>query len=259
MAILHVDKNRLIQKEASPDKITGEWREVVDEIVETCKSRLGSRLISLYIGGSVSTGNAVRDKSDVDSYAVVDMGKEEIEEAEGSWVKEERKRIHSQFPFLRGVEIHFSPVSSMSEGRKFQLKVLAALVYGKDFSAELPEYRLNKETLGRVRVNVAKDINKARKELADASDPKTILRISKWIPKRLIRSAGMLVLWKGDVFSMEIPFLTDLISSQYPEQKQAFEAVIRLANEGSEVKEDTLAVLDDFGEWLIGEDKRVFG
>ncbi len=259
MAVLYAGEDKTLKRVASPEKIVGKWKEVVDTIVETSKLHLDLHLIAIYIGGSVGTGMAKENKSDVDSYVVVDLSKDEIEQLYDAWVDEERRRIHRLFPFLRGVEIHFSPLNEMTEGRKFQLKVLSAHVYGKDISARLPEYKLDKETIGRIRVNVAKDLKKARRELSETTEKTKIQRIGSWIAKRLIRSSGMLVLWKGNVFTMDIEPLVELLISHYPEQAQSVQTLLDYTNEAPTEKKEILCMLDVYGQWLVQEDREVFG
>lgn len=212
-------QNRFLIKEASPEKITGKWKEIVDEIIKTCKEHLDDRFVSMYIGGSVAHGKAVENKSDVDSYVLVNLNRDQIEENQRVWVDIERKRLDNLFPFQRGVEIHLIPINNISEGKKFQMKVLSVWVYGKNYSNELPEYKLDKETLKHIRVNMEKDIQIARKELQETEDVKEIRRIGPWIAKRLIRSAGMMWMWKGDFFTMDINVLADNFVSSYPDKK----------------------------------------
>jgi hypothetical protein len=165
MYSIGIDQNRVLIREASPEKITGRWREVVDEIIETCKEYLDSHLISLYIGGSVAHGSATENKSDVDSYAIVNLTRDEITDAYNNWVGSEKKRIDILFPFQRGVEIHLIPISQIGESKKFQMKVFSTLVYGKDFDMELPEYKLDKETIGQRRLLMMRPRNSSLKLL----------------------------------------------------------------------------------------------
>lgn len=80
MKILPIDKNRIIIKQANASKITGKWKDAVDLIVERYKTIFGSKLVSVYINGSVATGDAIEGTSDIDKNAIVDMTDEEITE-----------------------------------------------------------------------------------------------------------------------------------------------------------------------------------
>jgi predicted nucleotidyltransferase len=78
--ILPIDKNRIIIKQANASKITGKWKDAVDLIVERYKTIFGSKLVSVYINGSVATGDAIEGTLDIDTNAIVDMTDEEITE-----------------------------------------------------------------------------------------------------------------------------------------------------------------------------------
>ncbi len=154
--------------------------------------------------------------------------------------------------------MHLIPVNQISEGIKFKMKVFSAHVYGKDLSVELPVYKLDRKTLGLVRVNLAKDIETARKELLEADDAEEIKKIGRWISKRLIRSAGMMCMWKGDFFTMEVETLADLFASQYPTKKTEIFTLLAYTKDSPEDKRILLSIFGSFGEWLVKEDREIF-
>jgi predicted nucleotidyltransferase len=258
MSVLKLDKNRTIIKKASVEKISGVWKEVVDEIVDALKNLVKEDLVAVYVGGSVATGDAVLHHSDVDTYAIVDLSKKEIEEKFNEIVFNESKKIDLLFPYQRGVEMHLVSINEISEGRKFQLKNLSVCVYGNDISQEIPLYTLNKETIAKIRVSVADDIEKARKWLINAKKESEIEKISQWISKRLIRNAGMLCMWREDYFTMEIPLLVEMFSKYYKEKIEDIETLYRFTKTPPKSKESIEGVFDSFGSWLIEEDRKVF-
>ncbi|GEM_PF-5542772 len=165
MSRTFIDKDRFLIRSASSENITGKWKEVIEDILEACKHHLGSHLISLYVGGSLPLGTAQENKSDVDTYTIVSLSKEQIEKAYDEWVDIERKSLDNKYPFQRGIEIHLISIDSIPENKKFQMKVLAACAYGRDFASELPAYKLDKETLKKIRLSEERDIQIARKDL----------------------------------------------------------------------------------------------
>src|SRR5437868_1345473 len=132
MVVLLTNSEGFLIGEGSPDKIQGKWKEAVDEIVKGYTDHLGEKVISVYIGGSVGSGSQIENSSDIDAYAIVDMSDEDIKKATTGWLKEEKARIDAKFTFQRGIDMALSSINNISEMRKFQFKLLAALVYGKD-------------------------------------------------------------------------------------------------------------------------------
>lgn len=228
-------------------------------MIKVCKENLGDHLISVYVGGSVAHGEAVEVKSDIDLYAITDLNDEKIKECQNSWVNNEIDRLNKFYPFQRGAEINLFSIDNLPEGKKLQMKVFATWVWGKDFDQELSPIRLDKETCGRVRLSMKRDLDIARQKLETLSDVKEINKIGFEISKRLIRSAGMMCMWRVDFYTMEIDKLVEMFSSFYPEKKVEMENLHRFVEHPPSDKEEILVMFDSFGKWLMEEDRRVFG
>jgi uncharacterized protein len=259
MVVLKTNAERFLIGEGSLNKIQGKWKEAVDEIVKSYPRHLGNKVISIYIGGSVGSGTQVENSSDIDAYAIVDMPDDEIKKGQEGWVEKEKKRIDKQFPFQRGIDMALTSINNISEMRRFQFKLLAALVYGKDLSTDVSDFKLDKDTIKKIRISAEKDIKTAKWELNHTEDLEEIIRFSKWVAKRLIRTTGMLVLWKKDFYTMEIDRLFPLIITEYPDQRKNLTLLLKTAQNGIDKKEEIFRLLENYGDWLISEDKRVFG
>lgn len=258
MATLGIDENRFLIKKASKENITGKWEEVVNEMVKTCREHLGDHLISVYVGGSVAHGEAVDVKSDIDLYAITDLNDEKIKEHQNSWVNNDMDRLNKLYPFQRGAEINLFFIDKLPEGKKLQMKVFATWVWGKDFDQELPPIKLDKETCGRVRLSMKRDIDIAREKLETTSDVKEIKKIGFEIAKRLIRSAGMMCMWRVDFYTMETDKLVDMFISFYPDKEKEMRDLYEFEKNPPSDKKQILDMFDSFGNWLMEEDKRVF-
>ena len=92
-----------------------------------------------------------------------------------------------------------------------------------------------------------------------AAGDKKVKEVSRWISKRLIRSAGMICMWKGDFFTMEVPLLAEMVATHYQDKKEEVKKLLEYANTPTTDKQAVLKILDSFGNWLIREDDRVFG
>ena len=68
---LDVDEHGNLISDAAFDKIVSPWREAVDYARQLEIQRLGDRLHSLYLRGSVPRGAALLDRSDLDLFAVL--------------------------------------------------------------------------------------------------------------------------------------------------------------------------------------------
>ncbi len=232
---------------------------MVEEIIDVYKKNLGQRLLSIYVGGSVALGAAVIGKSDVDTYAIVDVPKEKLEDEYEKWVDSERKRLDRRYPFQRGVEIHLISKDAISEGKKFQIKYTSACVYGIDLSKDYPEYPITRETFALIRVSIYKDIQYALDDLSKTDDPVEISRIGTWISKRLIRSFGVMVLWKENVYTMDIEPIVKILIRYYPNKKKEIETLLHYSKSAPSDKDIIKNMLNSTGKWLIEEDAEIFG
>ena len=258
MKILHLDKDRFMIKEANPDKITGKWREVTDAIIEVYKKTFGENLISVNIGGSIACGEAVENKSDVDSYAIINLDQEELKKIDETVLKAERRSLNDAYPFQKKIEMHLYSVNGLGVRKQFQLRLLATCVFGKNYDNEFPNYPLTRETFKVVRVSIPGDIEKTYEKLKNAVSKEEIESVGRWIAKRLIRDAGTLVLWKGNFYTMNIPLMAEIFTNAYPEKKVEIDTLIHWIDVPPQQKDTITNFLEDFGKWLVEEDKKVF-
>lgn len=258
MKILPIDENRIIIKQASLDNITGKWKEAVDLIIEKYKEIFGDKLVSVYINGSVPTGNAVENKSDIDTNAIVDMTNEDIQKIEKDILPEKIIQLNTSIPFVRKVEVHIHSKDTWSERKRFQMKITGICVYGKNYDSETPEYTLSRETFQKFRVSISKDIQKARDDLSVSTVSDDVKRIATWIAKRLIRNAGTMALWKGDFYTMDVSLMAEVFAKSYPEKKIEIQTLLSWVTNPPEDKAVVIDFLDTFGSWLVDEDMRVF-
>lgn len=259
MKILGIDNNRYIIKDASQSKITGKWKMVTDAIVEVYKKTFDENLISVYVGGSVAVGESVENKSDVDTYAIIDLPQGDLDEIDKKVLNTERDRLNIYFPFQSKIEMHLYPKDSLGVRKSFQLGLLATKIYGEDIVDESKKYVLGKELFQRVRVSVSGDIKKAYEKLDKSATTESTKSVGTWIAKRLIRSAGTLSMWKGDFYTMNIQLMVNMFTDEYPDKKTEIDTLANWVNNPTESKEEVIQFLKIFGEWLIEEDERIFG
>ncbi|MCF7865771.1 MAG: hypothetical protein K9M11_04720 [Candidatus Pacebacteria bacterium] len=264
MKTLLIDKDRYMIKTANLDKITGKWKDAVDAAIDVYKKVFGESLVSVYVGGSVACGEAIESKSDIDTYAVLNIPQEKVEEIVKTTLDGERLRLDSEFPFLTKFEMHAYSLDILGIRKQFQLRILAVCVYGKNFDADFPNYPLTRETFQKVRISMSGDIEKARLQLqkADLSQPeysKYVATGARWVAKRLIRNAGTLALWKENFYTMNVPMMAEIFAEAYPDKKAEIGVLLSWVENPPSDANVVLNVLDTFGKWLIEEDERVFG
>jgi predicted nucleotidyltransferase len=258
MEILHIDKDRFIIRQANLDKITGKWKNALIDIVSLYKKIFGSKLISVYVGGSVAIGEAVEGKSDIDTYVVVDEAEGKLAVINDTILKEEREILNKKYPFQTRIETHPYSKDNLGIQRQFKFKTSAVCIFGHNYDSEFPNFALSKETFRKVRINISKDIQRFFEKLEKDSSKKSIESATVWVAKRLIRNAGTLVIWKGDFFTMNVQMMADIFVKEYPQQKEEIQTLLSWTKKPPQDKEPVILFINKFGQWLIAEDKMVF-
>ena len=258
MVTIKTNQNKNFIPIASPEKITGKWKDLVDVLIEIYKKNLGENLVSIYIGGSVASGTAIENKSDIDIYGITNLKPEEVKN-DPSWMKESNEFIKQKFSFVTKADMHIYTIHDLPSKLKFELKITAAHVFGEKLDEKFPEYKLNKETISSIRRDMEKEINTAKEKLSKAKGANQIQKISKWIAKRLLRHASFLSMWDENFLILDItPEISRIFIKKYPKQKEAIEKTYSYTQNPPENKEEMLDLLNTFGSWIIEEDKKVF-
>jgi len=76
----NIDKDGYLINPASLDKVQDEWKLLVQAVIQLYKREFKDSLVSLYLRGSVSKGEAVAGISDIDTWAFVDMDVAKVED-----------------------------------------------------------------------------------------------------------------------------------------------------------------------------------
>ncbi len=98
-----IDADGYVINPTSFEKVQEEWRPVIHDVVEMYKTLYGEHLKNVYIRGSVAKGEAVKDVSDIDTFAYVDMSAEHLTESEIE--KKMRISLEKKYDFVAGIEM----------------------------------------------------------------------------------------------------------------------------------------------------------
>ena len=105
------DENGFLINPASAEKVQEKWKPLIDDIVESYKNKYGEKLKSVYIRGSVAKGEAVEGVSDIDTFAYVDLPKEEL--LENNINRDMRKYIEEKYDFVEDIEMEAFPLQDL--------------------------------------------------------------------------------------------------------------------------------------------------
>jgi predicted nucleotidyltransferase len=242
---LKIDDEGYVINPASPEKIQEKWKPVIDDVLQAYKDQYGDKLKGVYIRGSVAKGEAIENISDIDTFAYVDIPKEEIDSA---WTSPVKERLKENYPFVKGFEADAFPLSD-TETNEDQIFLLQSLcVYGdkieirkmkpgKDMIFHFP--MTEKRMLGfQNRIDRVVSQEKAKSDCT-------------WIMKNILRTGFELTMERSHKYTRDLYLCYKDFSDYYPELEPEMKEVLFLALNPTTDKEKVRATMLAIVPWMI--------
>ncbi len=243
-----VDENSYLKNPASLDKIQEKWKPLVDDVIEVYRNKFGENLHSVYIRGSVAKGEAVDRVSDLDSFAYVNLSKEEIEKG---WQREGQVLLKEKYPFAEDIEITVMPVPE-----KASLMIAQSVcVYGE--SMEVPPKKPGKDMLNHLYHFEERHAN-ARKWLENISDDEKEQIMSKctWLMKDILRTGFELTMERSGRYTRDLYLFYKDFSEYYPDKEPLMRHILDLTLNPTSDKQKVLEIRDEIIPWMAEEAKK---
>ncbi|MGG4169151.1 nucleotidyltransferase [Rossellomorea vietnamensis] len=244
-----MDSEGFIVNDSSMENIQPVFLQVVEEVIERYRTHLKGDLHSIYIRGSVPRGLGIEGVSDLDTIAVTNKG---IEDIDLNWVEKAGQEVNNRFPQINGVEFSFYYIEDILQTESFSMipfmiKTHSVCVYGRDIKVQLPDYKAD-ITLGNEHlVNIADQIELAKKDLNGNEDVEDIMDCCGWIMKIIVRAGLALVINEEKVYTRD---------QHYPEKESDMKQVLQYAINPVGDPVELLDFLDEMGEWMVLESEK---
>lgn len=253
--VLDVDNDGFFVNSCNAAYIEPPWRAVVDDIIGESKRRLGDKLLSVYVRGSLARGTAVKGVSDIDTFIVVKGNRWDLDLA---WMEEAKLTLDEAYSFHGGVEIQCVSDMEILDGLvgdsvRFTIKTLSACVYGEDVSMLIPAYKPGPY--------LAEDLHYFKQSLDEVCtalgnrklDNSQVKDICRWIMKTFLRSGLYLVLDREKIYSRDLYPCYVAFSKHYPQYKNDMKRAFSMVINPIEDVDQLLSFCRDFGATLHGE------
>lgn len=221
---------------------------------------LGRRLIhSIYVRGSVATGDAVPGIADIDAVALT---RRPVQQSQKAALRRARERLETSCAIATKYELPVIFLDSLLEDDRyypwrFTLKTQSVCIYGDDISSTLPSFRLDYSTIVRLLEPIDKYVARARERLdGKADDMSYVQSRCSWIMKRLVRQGGLLVMEREGVFTRSLYHCYEMFAKHYPQKRSAMYKAMMLAIHPTADKQVIFRVLDSLGHLLSAETHR---
>ncbi|KSU82024.1 hypothetical protein GA0061096_3622 [Fictibacillus enclensis] len=247
--------NGYIINDSNLEKVKPEFYKVIEEVVENYQKHLGSDLHSVYVRGSVPRGLGIYGVSDLDTIAITNREKNDIDL---KWVDKAENDLNRKYDCIKGVEFSFYSIEDMIETINFSIipfmiKTHSVCVYGEDIRGKLPNYKADKTLGNQHLVNLKNQIKQAKEDVAGNDDKEDILDCCAWIMKIIVRAGLALVIEKERKYTRDLYPAYEIFSKYYPEKESEMKQAVKYAINPTENGNAIIVFLDDMGTWMINE------
>ncbi len=251
-----VDNNGFIITEVSVDKITSQYKTIVDEVLQSIVKEFASKLDGVYLYGSIAIGKAIEGKSDLDILLV-------LKEFPGKALSEEIKLLEQTLsekyePTLRGVGLTVTSVPEVtSEKERYGymcfIKHLCVCIYGNDIAKDVPQFKPTKEVAKGFQGDIAEKLQSYKDKIEKATSDSELKKLSQEISKEIVRTGFRMVMPRAGSWTTNLQSMVDTFVNYYPEKNTEMKIALDWARGNLSQKDSIIEFIDTFGKWLSEE------
>ena len=240
----------------SVSNIQESWSIPVDSVINTYVSILGrDNLYGIYLRGSVAKGTAVDYVSDIDSVAIL---RSDIH-IDPHLFNSSNKLIISESPFVKKIEniCIFEKNFFLADSYRYSRLLMATesvCLWGNNIVDHLPRYKLDRNFINLLPLDLEKHIYKMRSEFVFSSPSSEYMYvICIFLMKKILRQAMNMLVFKSGLYSRDLYLCYEVFSRYYPEKKsQMYEVLFYAINPSSDMFL-VERILSGIGDWLVQE------
>jgi hypothetical protein len=248
---LATDEEGFLVFRPDPAKLQPHWRDLLNEMVKVYRAKYGGNLHSVYVRGTVAKGEAIDGISDLDTFALIHEGEEEVQ---AGWSKEPRDALTSIYPFCTGIECIVLPLKSLQKIKppknvnpwRRLIKTQSLCVYGEDLAPAIAPIKPGLEMVSHL-FSLGEDLPD-EKELATFRK-----KDCTWLMKRIVRSGFELVMERAQTFSRDLYPCYEHFARYYPEKEAEMKRALELAVFPTDDPTLLSPVIENLGRWLSAE------
>jgi uncharacterized protein len=251
---MQVDEDAFLVSHLGLEKLQEAWVEAIDPFVKLIHTIYPVNTHSIYVRGSVASGSAIENVSDID-FSIVTYNP--VTQEEKGFIWERVNILNKQFPFITKFDVGFySREEIFTSNERALLKLTARCVYGDDVIMYIEKLRPGKD-VAITAPGLEKDIEHTLKKINEKKyTDDTMIEICRWIMKRFVRVSFEIVSEREKAFTRDLYTCWKSFSRYYPEKSEQVLSAVLLAIDpvnDSEVIKESICTL---GEWLIWEAKK---
>jgi len=258
---LEKDAEGFLLSDSNVNKIRQPWTDALEFARQVEIARLGERLHSLYLRGSVPRGAALECRSDLDLFAVL-HNEYSAADAPAPWPKEKLAEFYVQFPFVTSLEtshITLAAVYGHFHYYRFMMNISSVCVWGKDLLPEIPRYKADApiaEEWFRVFPHL---VDKFVEDLRNSDGEKRSKHLCHDIMKTFLRTGMLLVMRRHNGYTRDLYPSYLCFSKYYPDQQPTMWRCLEFAVNPIADAHILRPLVTGFGQWMREAGAMEFG
>jgi hypothetical protein len=222
----------------------------VDAAIAAYQKQYGEKLRHVVLRGSVAKGQAIERISDVDTFAYVDLSKEEIS---NEWTNAAEAELVARFPFASQIEIGVYPMSDIA--KDVVMLNQAVVVWGDTIA--VPKLKIGRD-LALHAPRIHKRLSFMRKFLAEPQPESEIRNSCTWLAKGILRAGLELSMERAGRYSRDLYRCYETFAQVYPQKEAEMREALRLALNPTADIETLRGLVEGIGAWIESEAKVVW-
>ncbi len=245
-----IDKEGCIVNPASVEKIKGEWKPVLEKVINLYKEIYKDNLVSVCVRGSVARGQAIPYISDINTFAII---KDDHEKVDDEIMKEKQSAIIKEFPFASGIEMWALPLSSVKDEGVLMNQSIS--IFGEDVPYEKMKFS---KDLALHAPNFESRHKKLLEILEQDFETKRVLERVVWLGRGILRTGMELVIDRSGKYTRDLYPCYETFSEFYPDKEKEMRKVLELTLNPTDDKKVIKETLLPISTWLLKETKKYF-
>lgn len=242
-----LDENGYVINPTGVEKIQEEWKSALDNVVEVYKKEFRDNLTHVYVRGSVARGTAVKEISDIDTFAYVKLPQDDIS---SEWISEPEKAIVQKYPFIQGAEFSVSCIEKASNDAILLTQSLC--LYNNGLALEVQKLKPGRDLVLHAPGHV-KRLNNFKKRFENFENEEVLKEGCLWLMKEFLRTGFELTMERSHTYTRDLYPCYETFSRYYLEKEPVMREILNLALNPTTNKQKLENLMKDFGEWIAGE------
>ncbi|MCG7497126.1 nucleotidyltransferase domain-containing protein [Vibrio sp. Of7-15] len=232
---------------------------VIQDLIVNLRAAIGPSLHSIYLFGSVARREGKPGKSNLD---VTFVSTVPLTSKQQTILNTIKWRFKSQYPQITGITFNvgetkeiLSLESIFSWG--FWLKHCCVCIYGDDLATRFGSFEPCWEIAKNLNMDIEEWLDAYRKKIVAAQTPEAQVPAQIVITKKLLRSCYSLVMHRDKSWYDNPVTCGEKFLDYYPDKSLEIERLNILLQGRRIPKRSVIALLDNFGGWVVKEFARI--